>query len=140
MLAESRTRLAEEVRRWMPADVAVYDHAPDTAAPPFVYLRPARHYFRQGIVFAWDVVLIVDGGLSPADRAAQLDDLFDLMLAAAGKVAVLAETISVFGLHTLGDVGNPSATITVPMFSATCELPQAAPAALRALTTNGAPL
>jgi len=130
MLAESRLRLAGEIATWMPEGVAVYDHPPDTAAPPFVYLRPARHYFRQGIVFAWDVVLVVDGGLSPADRADQLDQLFDLLMSAAGQVAVLAETISVFGLHSLGDVGHPSATVTVPMYHATCELPQSAPAAL----------
>lgn len=132
MLAESRAELTAELARWMPDRVAVFAYPPDTAAPPFAYLRPARHYFRQGIVFAWDCVLVVDGGLSPADRAAELDELFDLMLAAAAKVAVLAETISVFGSATLGDVGNPSATLTVPMYHATCELP-AAPPALRSL-------
>jgi len=125
MLAESRARLAGELARWVPAGVPVIGHPPEGAAPPFVYLRPARHTFRQGVVFAWDVVAVVDGALSPADRAAQLDALFDAVLAAAGQVAVLAECSSAFGTQLLGDVGNPSATVTVPMFHATCELPQA---------------
>jgi hypothetical protein len=129
MLADSAARLAAELAAWMPPGVDVVDHPPDTRAPPFVYLRPARHYFRQGVVFAWDVVATVDGGRSPADRAAELYQLFDLILAAAGKVAVLAECISVFGTSTLGDVGNPTVTVTVPIFHATCELPQA-PAAV----------
>jgi len=134
MLAESRARLAAELARWVPAGVPVLDHPPDTAAPPFVYLRPARHTFRQGIVVAWDVVLTVDGSLSPADRAARLDTLFDAVLAAAAQVAVLAECASSFGTQLLGDVGNPSATVTVPIYHATCELPQTPTAPLTAVS------
>jgi hypothetical protein len=134
MLTESRGRLAAELARWVPPGVPVLDHPPDTAAPPMVYLRPARHTFRQGIVFAWDVVLVVDGALSPKDRADALDELFDACLAAAGQVAVLAECASSFGTQLLGDVGNPSATVTVPMFHATCELPQAPTVPLTAVS------
>ena len=129
MLAESRDRLADALTAWLPETVAVYSYPPDTAAPPFAYLAPARHSWRQGaIAMSWDVSLVLDGALTPASRALELDQLFDLLLAACADVAILAECSSSFGSQLLGDISHPRVTVTVPMFHATCELPQPAPA------------
>jgi len=128
MLAESRDKLADALTAWMPEGVAVFGYPPDTAAPPFVYLAPARHSWRQGAIsMTWDVSLVIDGGLAPASRALELDRLFDLVLAACADVSILADCSSSFGTQLLGDIGHPRATVSVPMFHAVCELPQPAP-------------
>ena len=129
MWAESRARLAAALAAFVPAEVAVVDHPPETQAPPFVYLAPARQGWRQGgLLVSWDVSLVIDGGLAPATRAVELDRLLDLVLAAAAEVSVLAEVTTAFGSQLIGDIGHPRATVTVPLFHAACELPDAAPA------------
>lgn len=127
MRAESRATLAAALGRWMPAGVSVVDHVPDTRAPPFVYLEPAGHAYRSsGLRLMWNVSLVLDAGLAASSRAPQADELFDLVLAAVAEVAVLAECTSTVGTQLLGDIGHPKETVSVPMFHAACELPQAA--------------
>ena len=93
MIAEARTRYATEIRSRVGLGTTVYDHRPETAAAPFVYLElesidvAALDAGDTGAV-TLAAVVVVDVALAPGAAGGELDMLTDRTMAAAYAVGI----------------------------------------------------
>lgn len=107
------------------AVVAVYDHVPETAAAPCVWLDAVAGRFdpaQGGWTVDFDATVVADAGLGALDAARQLAAMTDaILLMVAPGVSDRTVTFRGGGLTTrVGEIAHPCTVITVPQLNQVC--------------------
>jgi len=102
----------------------VYDHVPETTAPPCAWLGFVAAFYdsTRGWEITFDVTVVADAGLGAVDAANQLATMTDAVLTMS-CVGVEPRGMSARGggLTTrVGDVAHPCTVVTVPQLNQVC--------------------
>jgi hypothetical protein len=110
--------------------VGVYDHRPDTAAAPCVYVELESVTYATGVLeVALVATAVADPAREPGSQALVLNDLVDHVVAAAVRGGHIAARLSARPVPavTVGDQTYPAVAVTGARVTTACALPDPLP-------------
>lgn len=105
------------------AVVTVYDHEPDTAAAPCVWITFLEARYAAGSwVVSFEASLVADAGLGALDAQRQLAAMTDAVLTMDCPGVVTLDMVARGGGLTarIGDVPHPVHLVTIPQLNQVC--------------------
>ena len=126
MIQEKASALAGAIDVAVGPDVAVYDHRPETAAGPCVYVEPgATRWARNTLLVGLRATVMATDGLEPGALAVELGAIADRVLRAAITTGAAGEGLSLSSsTRVVGDVGYPVLEVTTTAVASLCDLPE----------------
>ena len=123
MIAEGTASVAAALAVTLGETAHVYDHEPETAAAPCVWLTFLEARFAAGSwAVTFEATVVADAGLGALDAQRQLDAMTDAVLVIECAGVIANDMIARGGGLTtrIGDVPHPVHLVTIPQVTSVC--------------------